>query len=97
MKGYIKFQAVEDGLEIKSRLHEVGLIDKAHIVSGMFDVLDIDVNDDKEVSMIVAIASIINNKAKKIKVDLGAIRRAAGVTESHDDEDDGEDDECMNE
>ena len=70
MTGFIKVEALENGgISVETRLHDVSMIEKAHIVSGVLQGLEIDLNDHNEVAMLTALACLVGKSATNVWVD----------------------------
>ena len=64
------FEAPGDGnLNIRSKLDAVSTIDKAKILAGCMRVLEIDISDDLEVAIYVAMGQAVEKKAHITKVE----------------------------
>lgn len=84
MEGYIKIEAVDGGIAVQTRLKDMSIIDKAILIDGIFDALDIDISDASDVAMFCGLASLVRNHSGRTKVDMGAIRQAAERVEEDD-------------
>ena len=77
MEGYIKIEAIKDGLSVESKVRDMGILDRAHILGAIFEVLEIDISDANQVGLFCGLAKITSDGANRIMVDTGTIRRAA--------------------
>ena len=72
MKGTMKFEAPGDGnLNVVADLGEVSLIDKAKIIAGCLQSLEVDIFDFRDVSFLMALAASVAKKANITKVKIG--------------------------
>ena len=75
-KGYVKLEFIDGGLACSGHLHEVDFFDKAALVSGLFASLKVSMDDSDQLAALIALGSMLNKHASKVKVDAGTIQEA---------------------
>ncbi len=82
MTGFIKVEAIGgEGISVHCSLKEVGLLEKAAILAGVFQGLEINTNNVDEVSMYTALATMLAKNGTTIKADNNMVELFKKVAE----------------
>ena len=92
MTGFIKVTAIDNGgISVEAKLQNVGILEKAAILAGVFQGLEIDTRNNNDVATVCALAALLAQNGTRVDVDSGMMAALKKIAEEkrEADEDDG--------